>query len=157
VRDSQLSLFPDLFPPEAVLVSIKSISKTFNGKSTPYVKNFKLDLHSSEITCLLGSNGSGKTTIINMLMGLTPMDNDDGDVIMSLSEEKRSVSLRNDPRDFKRYVRLCQQNDFLFDQLTVHEHLELICKLRGIVDRDDIEAEINQKVEEVGLTNDKHS
>lgn len=39
----------------------------------------------------------------------------------------------------------------------MHEHLELICKLRGIVDRDDIEEEINQKVDEVVLTNDVHS
>jgi ABC-type multidrug transport system ATPase subunit len=96
-------------------------------------------MHSGDIICLLGSNGSGKTTIINMLMGLTPMDNDDGDVNLNLVEENRTVSLRKDPREFKNYVRLCQQNDFLFEELTVHEHLELICKLRGIVDREDIE------------------
>jgi len=32
---------------------------------------------------MLGSNGSGKTTIINMLMGLTPINNDDGDVVIT--------------------------------------------------------------------------
>lgn len=76
---------------------------------------------------------------------------------MNLSEEKRSVSLRKDPKEFKKYVRLCQQNDFLFEELTVHEHLELICKLRGIVDSYDIEEEIYKKVDEVTLTNDMHS
>jgi len=100
-------------------------------------------MHSGDIICLLGSNGSGKTTIINMLMGLTPMDNDNGDVTLNLFDENRTLSLRNNAREFKNYVRLCQQNDFLFEELTVHEHLELICKLRGIVRREDIEEEIN--------------
>jgi len=36
-------------------------------------------------------------------------------------------------------------------ELTVHEHLELICKLRGIVNREDIEQEIARKVKEVSL------
>ena len=85
------------------------------------------------LICLLGSNDSGKTTIINMLMGLTPMDNDNGDVTLNLFDENRTLSLRKNAREFKNYVRLCQQNDFLFKELTVHEHLELICKLRGIV------------------------
>jgi ABC-type multidrug transport system ATPase subunit len=105
---------------------------------------------------MLGSNGSGKTTIINMLMGLTPINNDDGDAVIT-TEDGTTVSLRGDPREFKRYVRLCQQNDFLFEELTVHEHLELICKLRGIIKREEIEEEIARKVEEVTLVQDVHS
>jgi len=62
---------------------------------------------------------------------------------LNLFDENRTLSLRNNAREFKNYVRLCQQNDFLFEELTVHEHLELICKLRGIVRREDIEEEIN--------------
>ena len=97
-----------MFPPEEILLDINSISKTFQGSDRPYVKNFKLEIHAGDIICLLGSNGAGKTTIINMLMGLTPMDNDNGDVIMNLSDEKRRVSLRSDPKEYKKYVRLCQ-------------------------------------------------
>lgn len=132
-RDSEASLYSSIFPPEEILLQINSISKTFPGSDRAYVKNFKLDMHSGDIICLLGSNGSGKTTIINMLMGLTPMDNDNGDVTLNLFDENRTLSLRKNAREFKNYVRLCQQNDFLFKELTVHEHLELICKLRGIV------------------------
>jgi ABC-type multidrug transport system ATPase subunit len=101
------SLFSSMIQSEEILIQIKSISKTFPGSERAYVQNFKLDIHSGDIICLLGSNGSGKTTIINMLMGLTPMDNDDGDVIMNIREKLRTVSLRKDPREFKTYVRLC--------------------------------------------------
>jgi ABC-type multidrug transport system ATPase subunit len=107
--------------------------------------------------CLLGCNGSGKTTIINMLTGLTPLDNDNGDVLIHLDSGRKTVSLRSHPNEFKSYIRLCQQNDFLFEELTVHEHLELICKLRGITERDEIEEEIKTKAGEVSLNSDLYS
>jgi ATP-binding cassette subfamily A (ABC1) protein 3 len=89
-----------------------------------------------------------------MLTGLTPMDNDEGDVLIHLDNGKKSVSLRNNPKQFKSYMRLCQQTDFLFEELTVHEHLELVCRLRGITDSENMEVEIRKKASEVSLTTD---
>jgi len=39
----------------------------------------------------------------------------------------------------RNFIRLCQQNDFLFEELTGEEHLRLICKLRGFTSEKDIQ------------------
>ena len=89
--------------------------------------------------CLLGANGSGKTTLVNVLVGLTEFDA--GNVLLHL-ENNTTISLKDQKKAFRSYIRLCQQNDFLFEELTGKEHLKLICKLRGITDNDSIEDEI---------------
>lgn len=48
-------------------------------------------------------------------------------------------------------MRLCQQNDFLFEELTCKEHLKLVCKLRGITKKGDIEKCIEYKTKEVDI------
>ncbi len=44
------------------------LTKIFNKHTV--VDNLDLKIEKSSILCLLGDNGSGKTTIINMLIGL---------------------------------------------------------------------------------------
>jgi ABC-type multidrug transport system ATPase subunit len=46
---------------------------------------------------------------------------------------------------------LCQQNDFLFEDLTAEEHLTLICRLRCITDEKEIEEQITERVSDVCL------
>ncbi len=109
------------------------MTKSFGGENKNVVlQGFSLDIQRGEVMCLLGANGSGKTTLINVLTGLTEMDGGTGDVRINLGDEK--VSLREDKQNFRSYTRLCQQNDFLFEEMTGEEHLKLICKLRGITD-----------------------
>lgn len=55
--------------------------------------------------CLLGNNGSGKTTLVNLLTGLTPTDEDGGDITINTS--RGAVSLRQDLKEFRSYIRLC--------------------------------------------------
>ena len=98
--------------------------------------------------CLLGANGSGKTTLVNILAGLT--DFDEGDVLLHL-EDNPSISLKDEKKKFRSYIRLCQQNDFLFEELTGEEHLKLICKLRGISEKEAIEDEIKERSQDVNL------
>jgi len=98
--------------------------------------------------CLLGANGSGKTTLVNILAGLT--DIDAGDVLLQL-DDNSTISLKDEKKKFRSYIRLCQQNDFLFEELTGEEHLKLICKLRGITDKESIEDEIKERSKDVNL------
>lgn len=46
------------------------------------LNGFSLDIQKGEVMCLLGANGSGKTTLVNILTGLTDLD--DGDVLLHL-------------------------------------------------------------------------
>jgi NitT/TauT family transport system ATP-binding protein len=53
-------------------ITIRGLTKSFAGQ--PLYSNFDLDLPKGQITTIFGPNGCGKSTIINMVAGLLPMD-----------------------------------------------------------------------------------
>src|SRR5262245_15435838 len=53
-------------------ITIRGLSKTFNG--AVIYDNFDLDLPQGEFISIFGPNGCGKSTLINMISGLMPMD-----------------------------------------------------------------------------------
>ena len=53
-------------------VTVRGLSKKF-GKTTIY-DNFDLDIPRGELISVFGPNGCGKSTLINMIAGLIPMD-----------------------------------------------------------------------------------
>jgi ABC-type multidrug transport system ATPase subunit len=65
-----------------VMVYIKDVTKKYGDTSV--LKGFSLEIVKGEIMCLLGANGSGKSTLVNILSGLTSMD--DGDILMNIDE-----------------------------------------------------------------------
>ena len=87
------------------------------------MNNFTGELFSDEIFCLLGHNGAGKSTTINMISGVFPPDS--GDIFLD------GHSLVTNKDYLYSNLGLCQQEDIFFDYLTVEEHLEYMCKIKG--------------------------
>ncbi len=54
----------------ATAISIKNVHKVY-AKGTHALKNFSLDINSGEFFALLGPNGGGKSTLINIIAGPT--------------------------------------------------------------------------------------
>jgi ABC-type Fe3+/spermidine/putrescine transport system ATPase subunit len=54
------------------MITVDAVSKSYVSKKI--VDNLTLDVKDNEILCLLGPNGCGKTTLLNMLSGLTKPD-----------------------------------------------------------------------------------
>ena len=113
------------------------------------MSDFSIDILPGEVMCLLGNNGSGKTSIINMITGLLPLE--PGSDVWLRAADDNVVSLRKNLREFRSYVRLCQQNDFLYEELTVKEHLELVSMLRGF-HSESVPQVAKDQAEQVGLT-----
>ena len=67
------------------VLQVKNVSKTFEDE--PIISNISLELHEGEIVSLLGVSGGGKTTLFNIIAGLSAPDEGhiilDGDDITS--------------------------------------------------------------------------
>ncbi len=72
------------------MIEVKDVTKKFGRKKV--LKGISFTAEKGKITCLIGINGVGKTTIMKAIMALTPFDRGeiliDGEKIHSLSYER---------------------------------------------------------------------
>lgn len=72
------------------MIEVRGITKRFGRKKV--LKGISFTANKGEITCIIGINGVGKTTILNGIMNLTPMNSGeiliDGEKINKKSYEK---------------------------------------------------------------------
>ena len=65
----------------ATHITVRGLTKSFGG--LPLYSGFDLDFPRSKITSIFGPNGCGKSTLINMIAGLIPVDA--GEVLFSMA------------------------------------------------------------------------
>ena len=98
---------------------ITKMEKRFGRKTA--VDNLSLTLFKNEIMVVLGHNGAGKSTIMNMLTGLIQPSS--GWAKAYGVHESRDVNMFDDYRDLVDFVGFCPQDDVLIDKLSVYENL----------------------------------
>ena len=54
------------------MISIQNVTKSFKGKNA--IKQLSIEIAEGEIMGLLGANGAGKSTTINMILGFIKPD-----------------------------------------------------------------------------------
>jgi len=124
----------------APVVEAKGLTKRYG--STVAVNGLDLTIEAGEVFGLLGPNGSGKTTTILMLLGLTEPSS--GMVRVFGHDPLR------DPLSVKREVGYMPDAVGFYDQLTARENLRYIAKLSGIP-QSEREARIEQALQRVRL------
>lgn len=70
-NDCQLNKTPD------ALLSLKGVGKTFvsdAGRQVPVLENIDLNIRAGELTTLVGTTGTGKSTLLNVIAGLCDAD-----------------------------------------------------------------------------------
>ena len=82
------------------MIELSAIDKTFNlGTIDEKVlfNNFNLTINDGEFVAVIGSNGSGKTTMLNIISGSVDIDNGkillDGNEINSMKDYKRAMKI----------------------------------------------------------------
>ncbi|KAI4381515.1 hypothetical protein MLD38_007580 [Melastoma candidum] len=106
------------------------------------VNSLSLTLFENQILSLLGHNGAGKSTTISMLVGLLRPTSGDAFVF--------GKSIKTCMDKIQKILGVCPQNDILFPELTVREHLEIYAVLKG-VQQNLINTIVNDMIDEVGL------
>ncbi|KAE9042394.1 hypothetical protein PR003_g3908 [Phytophthora rubi] len=102
---------------------VQSLSKTYpNGKKA--LKNVTFGVRKGEIFGLLGPNGAGKSTTLSILCGM--LSPSSGDAYVG-----GSISVANNPQAVRQSLSVCFQQNVLYDDLTVWEHLSLVCALKS--------------------------
>ena len=106
------------------ILRIRNIIKLFGDKLV--LDNLSFDLYRNEIFVLLGHNGAGKTVLLNILTGLIKANS--GSIIYNSENILSPKGLDF----FRKIIGICPQEDILFDNLTVEEHLKLFCKFKSV-------------------------
>lgn len=98
-------------------ISIDNITKRYNDQII--LSDFSYHFYSKGFYLLLGESGCGKTTLLNILSGMTPFDN--GKVSIDGQEFNRIVNWEK----IRKTVGYVTQDTVLIDYLTIGEQLEL--------------------------------
>ena len=102
------------------MIELKNIYKSFN--SNIVLNNLSIKVNSGEIYGLLGANGAGKSTTLNMLLGF--LDQDSG--VINMKDNKGSTVIRKDS------IGYIPENVNLYPYLTGVENLDYFSKIAGI-------------------------
>ena len=99
-------------------ISVRGLNKAFGA--LPVYQNFDLDLPRGKFTTIFGPNGCGKSTLINMMSGLTPFD---GGRVEIGGQDFRSAKIGYVFQNYR---------DSLFPWMRALENIEYPLKVRGV-------------------------
>ncbi|XP_040437992.1 ATP-binding cassette sub-family A member 10-like isoform X4 [Falco naumanni] len=123
---------------------IKQAGSVFKKKKKMATKNVSFCVKKGEVLGLLGPNGAGKSTAIKMIAGETTPTA--GQVLM-----KRGDGADPHPQDHApAFLGYCPQEDPLWPDLTVHEHLKVYAAVKG-VRKEEVAAAVNRIVNALQL------
>ncbi|EFA81476.1 ABC transporter A family protein [Heterostelium album PN500] len=121
-------------------------SPTVKDQKVHAVNGLSLNIPQGTIFALLGHNGAGKSTTMNILCGMIPPTS--GNAFIN------GLSVKNQMDFIRRSIGFCPQNNILYAQLTCAEHLRLFGKIKG-VPANELESSISRSLQEVGLSEKK--
>ena len=119
---------------------LRNVTKVYDdGKMA--CNNISFNLFRNEIFALLGRNGAGKTSLINVLIGM--FEATSGQAIY----KGDNILFESKMKNFRNKLGICPQHDILFPNLTVREHLEMFCYFKGF-NVDDIQEEVDTTLQD---------
>lgn len=123
------------------LLELINISKSFENKTIPVIKNINFSIDQGEFVTLLGPSGCGKTTILRIIAGLEIPDT--GDIYLN---ERQICGKGVFIPPHSRNIGMVFQNYALFPHLTVKENI-----LFGVKDKTIRVSVFNEIIREINL------
>jgi NitT/TauT family transport system ATP-binding protein len=110
---------------DEAFIRVRGLDKSFGGQ--PVYRNFDLDLERGKFTTVFGPNGCGKSTLINMMSGLTPFE---AGTIAIGGKDFRSAKIGYVFQNYR---------DSLFPWKRALENIEYPLRVRGVPRRQQVE------------------
>ena len=129
------------------MIKIKAVTKSFAEKKV--IQNLNLEVKNQEILSLLGPNGCGKTTLLNILSGLTQQDNGSiyiNDVLVSGRIGTKKVHIKPSERK----VGYVFQTVSLFPHMRIQDNVAYGLKAQHL-SKQEVKKRTNDLLEFVGL------
>lgn len=125
---------------QETLLSVQNLHRSFDGNKA--VCNLNFEIHRGEVVALLGTNGAGKSTTLNMITGnLKP---DAGEVNIC------GLNIFTKPKQAKNNLGYLPDTPPLYRELNVSEYLQFAARLHG-VEKARVQSSIDKALEVCGL------
>ena len=128
------------------LLELEGVALTLGGRDV--LRDLSFHVRRGETKVILGASGSGKTTILKLILGLVRPDKGsiriDGRDITQLAEPELQRCCRE-------HMAMVFQNAALFDSLTVRENVGYRLRERGTMPDEEIEQIVEESLQFVGL------
>ncbi len=123
------------------IVKIDRLSHRYSGSNWA-IRDVNIQIDKTGIVGLLGSNGAGKSTTMNILCGC--LNQTEGDVFIG------GMNMRKEPEEAKRLIGFLPQNPPLYMDLTVNEYLVYCANLHKI-EKGQLQAALKETKERCGI------
>lgn len=120
------------------MITIKNITKKYDDFTA--VNDLSFTVKEGEILCLLGANGAGKSTTINMLLNFIQPTSGNAEI--------NGLDVSKNPIKTKQFITYIPENLMLYPTLTAIENLDYFTKLSG---KSFSQKELKQFLIEAGL------
>ncbi|MGN1233608.1 MAG: ABC transporter ATP-binding protein [Candidatus Cryptobacteroides sp.] len=130
---------------EHKIVEVKNLSHRYSVDWA--IRNISFDIDRKGVFALLGSNGAGKSTTMNIICNV--LTQTEGDVIIN------GVNLRKNPIEAKKYIGFLPQTAPLHTELTVEEYLYHCADLR-LMPRDKMKEAVEKVMEKCRIAHFRH-
>ena len=125
------------------MIHLQQVNKSFKGK--PAIHNLTLQVEQGEILGLLGANGAGKSTTINMLLGFLKPDSGTINVLQK--------DINQNSKEVRKPIGYIPENVNLSPYLSGIENLDYFCRLAGLKYSN---SELQNFLNTCGLENEDH-
>ena len=125
------------------LLEVKNLSHSYNGGKQWAVKDMDFSYNNIGVLGLVGSNGAGKSTMMNIMCGV--LNQTKGDIFIN------GINLRENPIEAKKYIGFLPQKPPLHFDLTIEEYLVHCANLR-LVPKEKVAEYVTEAMDRCGIT-----